>query len=110
MSRKGKIKLVITLSALYFILFFSNNQTKMNMGIIAENDNKIAQLEEEKTLLQEELEKKSVEYELYNNDVDKYISLINITSSLEDDIERIKNRIDNYQSKIEELNNIMKDN
>lgn len=110
MSRKGKIKLVITLSALYFILFFSNNQTKMNMGIIAENDNKIAQLEEEKTLLQEELEKKSAEYELYNNDVDKYISLINITSSLEDDIERIKNRIDNYQSKIEELNNIMKDN
>ncbi len=110
MSRKGKIKLVITLSALYFILFFSNNQTKMNMGIIAENDNKIAQLEEEKTLLQEELEKKSVEYELYNNDVDKYISLINITSSLEDDIEQIKKRIDNYQFKIEELNNIMKDN
>lgn len=110
MSRKGKIKLVITLSALYFILFFSNNQTKMNMGVIAENDNEIAQLEEEKILLQEELEKKSAEYELYNNDVDKYISLINITSSLEEDIEQIKNRIDNYQSKIEELNNIMKDN
>lgn len=110
MNRKGKIKLVITLSALYFILFFSNNQTKMNMGVIAENDNEIAQLEEEKILLQEELEKKSAEYELYNNDVDKYISLINITSSLEEDIEQIKNRIDNYQSKIEELNNIMKDN
>ena len=110
MSRKGKIELLVTFLALYFILFFSNNQTKMNMGIIYSNENKIAELKENKASLEEELDDKTKEYELYNNDVNKYISLINKTSSLEIDIEQIKNQIDNYQSKIEELNNIIKDN
>ena len=110
MSRKVKIKLVIILSALYFIIFFSNNGIKLNMGKIANNEKIIAQLQERQALLEKELKDQAAEYELYNNDVDDYIELINEQALVAKQIKDIKNQIADYQSKIEELNNILKDN
>lgn len=110
MNRKGKIKLVIILSALYFIIFYSNNDIKMNMWKISNNEKLIAQLLDKQALLEEKLKYQAAEYELYNNDVDDYIELINEQAIVAKQIKDMKNQIADYQSKIEDLNNILKDN
>lgn len=110
MSRRVKIKFLLFLSSIYFILFYSNNQTKMNLGILTSNERTILKLREQKSVLENEIKVKSAENELYNNDVDKYVFLLKKTSSLDLEIEEIKNQITYYQSKIEELNKLLKDN
>lgn len=110
MSRKGKIKLVIIFSALYFIIFFSNNGIKMNMWKISNNEKIIAELQDKQAVLEEKLKYQAEEYELYNNDVDDYIELINEQAIVAKQIKDMKNQIADYQSKIEDLNNILKDN
>lgn len=110
MNRKKKIELVLFLSAIYFILFVSNNQIKMNMNIMANNEKKIDELQVNKKIIEKKIEVTKEEYKLYSNDVAKYISLINKNILLDTQINSIKNEISSYQSKTENLNNILKDN